>query len=91
MGGEQAAYVLAQVKRDALAKSGAAWTADEEAAYKAPILEQYAVQSSAWYATARLWDDGVIDPKATRSTLAFGLAVAAEAPVEKTTFGVFRM
>ncbi len=91
MGGEQAADVLAQVKRDALSKSGVAWSPEEEAAYKAPILEQYALQSSAYYASARLWDDGIIDPKATRATLALGLAIAAQAPAVKTAFGVFRM
>jgi 3-methylcrotonyl-CoA carboxylase beta subunit len=91
MGGEQAANVLAQVKRDALEKSGRTWTAEEEHAYKAPILEQYAVQSSAYYATARLWDDGIIDPKNTRAMLAQGLAIAAQSPPQKTTFGVFRM
>jgi 3-methylcrotonyl-CoA carboxylase beta subunit len=91
MGGEQAANVLAQVKRDALQKSGRTWTAEEEDAYKAPILEQYAAQSSAYYATARLWDDGIIDPKNTRVMLAQGLSVALQAPIEKTTFGVFRM
>jgi 3-methylcrotonyl-CoA carboxylase beta subunit len=91
MGGEQAADVLAQVKRDALAKNGVAWSTEEEAAYKAPILEQYAAQSSAYYASARLWDDGIIDPKATRATLALGLAIAAQAPAVKTAFGVFRM
>jgi 3-methylcrotonyl-CoA carboxylase beta subunit len=91
MGGEQAASVLAQVKREQLEKSGASWSQADEDAYKAPILEQYAKQSSAYYATARLWDDGIIDPKATRETLALGLAVAAQSAPEKTTFGVFRM
>ena len=91
MGGEQAASVLAQVKREQLDKHGTAWSQRDEDAYKAPILEQYAQQSSAYYATARLWDDGIIDPVATRSTLALGLTVAAGAPVEKTRFGVFRM
>ena len=91
MGGEQAANVLAQVKRDALAKSGGAWPAEDEEAYKAAILEQYAKQSSAYYASARLWDDGIIDPKDTRSVLAQGLAIAAQSPQEKTTFGIFRM
>jgi len=79
------------VKRDALAKNGVAWSTEEEAAYKAPILEQYDAHSSAYYASARLWDDGIIDPKATRATLASGLAIAAQAPAEKTAFGVFRM
>jgi 3-methylcrotonyl-CoA carboxylase beta subunit len=91
MGGEQAANVLAQVKRDQIEKSGQTWPPEDEAAFKAPILEQYARQSSAYYATARLWDDGIIDPKATRSTLGLGLAVAADAPREPTKFGVFRM
>jgi len=91
MGGEQAAGVLAQVKRDALEKSGRPWSPQEEDAFKAPILAQYARQSSAWYATARLWDDGVIDPRDTRSTLARGLAIALNAPLQPTRFGVFRM
>ncbi len=91
MGGEQAANVLAQVKRDALEKNGQAWSADDEAAFKAPILEQYARQGSAYYASARLWDDGVIDPLATRDVLTLGLSAALNAPIEKTTFGVFRM
>jgi 3-methylcrotonyl-CoA carboxylase beta subunit len=91
MGGEQAANVLAQVRREALSKAGGAWSAEDEAAYKAAITAQYAAQSSAYYATARLWDDGIIDPARTRETLAFGLAVAAQAPVTKTAFGVFRM
>ena len=67
MGGEQAANVLAQVKRDALEKSGKQWSKKEEDAFKAPILEQYARQSSAYYASARLWDDGIIDPRDTRA------------------------
>jgi 3-methylcrotonyl-CoA carboxylase beta subunit len=91
MGGEQAANVLAQVKRDALEKSGKEWSKQEEDAFKAPVLEQYARQSSAWYASARLWDDGVIDPKDTRQTLARGLAIALNAPIQPTRFGVFRM
>ncbi|HYC47649.1 MAG TPA: carboxyl transferase domain-containing protein [Burkholderiales bacterium] len=91
MGGEQAANVLAQVKREAMEKSGSPWSADEEAAYKQPLLNQYAQQSGAYYATARLWDDGLIDPKETRAVLGLGLAIATEAPVEDTKFGVFRM
>ena len=91
MGGEQAAGVLAQVKRDALEKNGATWSAQEEAAFKQPILDQYARQSSATYATARLWDDGIIAPRDTRAMLAQGLAIAANAPIEPTRFGVFRM
>jgi len=91
MGGEQAAGVLAQVRREALEKSGKAWGADEERAFKAPILDQYERQSGAYYASARLWDDGVIDPLDTRRVLALGLAASLNAPIEKTTFGVFRM
>ena len=94
MGGEQAAGVLAQVKRDALEKNGTrgtTWSAEDEAAFKQPILEQYARQSSAYYATARLWDDGIIAPRDTRRVLALGLAAAAHAPIEATRFGVFRM
>jgi len=91
MGGEQAANVLAQVKREALQARGLAWRADEESAFKAPLIEQYTRQSSAWYASARLWDDGIIDPVATRGVLAHGLAISSHAPLEKTAFGVFRM
>ena len=91
MGGEQAAGVLAQVRRDALEKGGKAWSSEEEDAFKAPILEQYARQSSAYYATARLWDDGIIDPRETRQTLALGLSACLSAPVQRTRFGVFRM
>ena len=91
MGGEQAAGVLAQVRRDALEKNGGSWSAEEEAAFKAPLLEQYARQSSAYYASARLWDDGIIAPRDTRHMLALGLAAAAHAPIEATRFGVFRM
>jgi 3-methylcrotonyl-CoA carboxylase beta subunit len=91
MGGEQAANVLARVRREALERRGGQWSEQEEEAFKAPLLEQYARQSSAWYATARLWDDGVIDPKDTRAVLAFGLRVSLNAPIEPTRFGVFRM
>ena len=91
MGGEQAAGVLAQVKRESLAKGGGAWSQQEEDAFRAPIIEQYARQSSAYYASARLWDDGIIDPKETRATLALGLSAAGNAPIAETRFGVFRM
>ncbi|HXF67396.1 MAG TPA: carboxyl transferase domain-containing protein [Burkholderiales bacterium] len=91
MGGEQAANVLAQLRREALEKSGRSFSREEEQAFKAPIIEQYARQSSAYYATARLWDDGIVDPKETRATLARGLEIALNAPIEPTTFGVFRM
>jgi len=91
MGGEQAANVLAQVKREALEKSGKEWGKKEEDAYKAQIVEQYARQSSARYASARLWDDGIIDPRETRRVLTLGLATCLNAPIEPTRFGVFRM
>jgi 3-methylcrotonyl-CoA carboxylase beta subunit len=91
MGGEQAANVLAQVRREALEKQDKKWSAQEEEAFRTPIVEQYARQSSAYYATARLWDDGIIDPKDTRRMLASGIAASLHAPVEATRFGVFRM
>ena len=91
MGGEQAASVLAQVRRDGLERAGQGWSGDDEEAFKAPIREQYERQGHPYYATARLWDDGIIDPLDTRSVLALGLAAALEAPVPETRFGVFRM
>jgi 3-methylcrotonyl-CoA carboxylase beta subunit len=91
MGGEQAANVLAQVRREALEKQDRNWSTQEEESFKAPIVEQYARQSSAYYATARLWDDGILDPKETRGTLALGISAALNAPIEATRFGVFRM
>jgi 3-methylcrotonyl-CoA carboxylase beta subunit len=91
MGGEQAASVLAQVRRDGIEKSGGKWSAEEEAAFKAPILAQYEHQGHPYYATARLWDDGVIEPQDTRMVLALGISAALNAPVQKTAFGVFRM
>ncbi len=91
MGGEQAASVLATVKRDGIEGKGGAWSAEEEAAFKAPILAQYEHQGHPYYASARLWDDGVIDPLDTRMTLALGLSAALNAPIPETKFGVFRM
>jgi 3-methylcrotonyl-CoA carboxylase beta subunit len=91
MGGEQAANVLATVRRDAIEAKGAAWSAEEEAAFKAPIREQYETQGNPYYATARLWDDGVIDPKDTRQCLALGLSLSLRQPIPETRFGVFRM
>ncbi|MBM0104654.1 methylcrotonoyl-CoA carboxylase [Steroidobacter sp. S1-65] len=91
MGGEQAANVLATVRRDALEAQGKQWSAEEEEAFKAPTRAQFETQGSAYYATARLWDDGIIDPSQTRRTLGLGLAAAANAPVGETRFGVFRM
>jgi 3-methylcrotonyl-CoA carboxylase beta subunit len=91
MGGEQAASVLATVRRDNLEASGKAWSAEEEEKFKEPIREQYETQGHPYYSSARLWDDGVIDPADTRMVLALGLSAALNAPVEKTHFGVFRM
>jgi 3-methylcrotonyl-CoA carboxylase beta subunit len=91
MGGEQAANVLAQVRRDAMEKQGRAWSAEDEDRFKQPILAQYSRQSHPYYASARLWDDGIIEPADTRRMLAAGLAVSLNAPIEQTSFGVFRM
>ena len=91
MGGEQAASVLATVKRDGLEAKGGSWSADDEAAFKAPIQAQYEAQGHPYYASARLWDDGIIDPADTRRVLALGLSAACNAPPVPTTFGVFRM
>ncbi|MDJ0626918.1 MAG: carboxyl transferase domain-containing protein [Rhodobacter sp.] len=91
MGGAQAAGVLATVKRDAIERAGGAWSAEEEAAFKQPTLEMFERQSHPLYASARLWDDGVVDPRKSRDVLALSLTAAMNAPVEETRFGVFRM
>jgi 3-methylcrotonyl-CoA carboxylase beta subunit len=91
MGGEQAASVLATVRRDGIEKRGDSWPADEEEAFKQPIRDRYEAQGSPYYSTARLWDDGVIDPLDTRRVLALALATTAGAPVEPVRYGVFRM
>jgi 3-methylcrotonyl-CoA carboxylase beta subunit len=91
MGGEQAASVLATVKRDGIEAKGGQWSAEEEAAFKQPLLEQFAHQSHPYYSSARLWDDGVIDPADTRRVLALGLSAALNAPIGEPKFGVFRM
>ncbi len=91
MGGEQAASVLATVRRDGIEAKGGAWSADEEAAFKRPILEQFEHQAHPYYASARLWDDGVIDPADTRRVLALALSASLNAPIPDTKFGVFRM
>jgi 3-methylcrotonyl-CoA carboxylase beta subunit len=91
MGGEQAASVLATVKRDGIEARGGKWSADEEAAFKAPIREQYEHEGHPYYATARLWDDGIIAPADTRRVLGLALSAALNAPIEDTRFGVFRM
>jgi 3-methylcrotonyl-CoA carboxylase beta subunit len=91
MGGEQAASVLATIRRDQAEASGRSWTAAEEERLKAPVREQYERQGSPYYATARLWDDGVIDPVDTRRVLGLALAAAANAPLGESGYGVFRM
>ena len=91
MGGEQAASVLATVRRDALEAKGEAWPADEETAFKAPIRERFEIEGSPYHATARLWDDGVIDPAQTRDVLGLSISASLNAPVPETRFGVFRM
>lgn len=91
MGGDQAASVLATVKRDGIEEKGGTWSVGEEAAFKQPIREQYERQGHPYYATARLWDDGVIDPADTRMVLGLGLSAALNAPIAETKFGIFRM
>ena len=83
--------MLATVKRDGIEGKGGTWSAEDEAAFKQPILDQYEEEGSPYYSTARLWDDGVIDPKDTRMVLGLGLSAAMNAPMEKTEYGVFRM
>jgi len=91
MGGEQAAGVLTTVKRDQLAREGKPFAADDEAAIRDPILQKYDTEGSPYYSTARLWDDGILDPADTRSALALGLSAAFNAPTPDAKFGIFRM
>ena len=91
MGGEQAAGVMAQVTKDGMARTGATWTDEEEAEFKKPIIQQYEDQGNPYYASARMWDDGIIDPAQTRMVVGLGLSAALNAPIEDTQFGVFRM
>ncbi len=91
MGGEQAASVLATVKRDGIEGKGGQWSTEEEEQFKAPLRQQYETQGHPYYATARLWDDGIIDPADTRRVLALGLAAAKNAPIPEPKFGIFRM
>ncbi len=91
MGGEQASSVLASVRRDGIEAKGGEWSAEEEKAFKQPMLDQFERQSHPYYASARLWDDGVIDPADTRRVLALGLAASRHAPIPEPKFGVFRM
>ena len=91
MGGEQAAGVLATVKRDGIEAKGGNWSADEEAKFKQPVLDQFGHQSHPYYASARLWDDGVIDPADTRRVLALAMSATLNMPISDTKFGIFRM
>ena len=91
MGGEQAASVLATVRRDNLEAQGRSWSKEEEEKFKQPLRDQYETQGHPYYASARLWDDGIIDPAETRMVLGLGLSASLNAPVEETRFGVFRM
>jgi 3-methylcrotonyl-CoA carboxylase beta subunit len=91
MGGEQAAMVLSQVRRDNIEAKGEIWSIEEEEKFREPIRAKYESQGSPYYATARLWDDGVIDPADTRLVLGLSLSASANAPIEPTRFGLFRM
>ena len=91
MGGEQAATVLAMVKREGIERKGGSWTAEEEAEFRAPILEKYEREGHPLYSSARLWDDGIIDPAKSRDVLALSLSAALNEPIRETRFGVFRM
>jgi 3-methylcrotonyl-CoA carboxylase beta subunit len=91
MGGEQAASVLATVRRDGLERRGEEWSAEEEEAFKAPVRQQYEDQGHPYYASARIWDDGIIDPADSRRVLGLALSAALNAPIGETRFGVFRM
>src|SRR5207237_6376302 len=91
MGGEQAASVLATVRRDNIEASGRTWSTEDEAAFKLPIRANYEREGNPYYATARLWDDGIIAPRETRRVLGLAFSAALNAPIPETSFGVFRM
>ncbi|MDR6758787.1 acetyl-CoA carboxylase carboxyltransferase component, partial [Mycoplana sp. BE70] len=91
MGGEQAAGVLATVRREGIERSGRSWSAAEEAEFKRPTIEMFERQSHPLYASARLWDDGIVDPRKSRDVLGLSLSAALNAPIEPTRFGLFRM
>ena len=91
MGGDQAASVLATVKRDGMEARGETWSLEEEEAFKSPIRQQYEEEGHPYYASARLWDDGIIDPSETRQVLGLSIAASLYSPIENTQFGVFRM
>ena len=91
MGGEQAAGVLATVRRDGIERAGGTWSTEDEAEFKRPTIEMFERQSHPLYASARLWDDGIVDPRKTRDVLALSLRASLNAPIEPTRFGIFRM
>jgi 3-methylcrotonyl-CoA carboxylase beta subunit len=91
MGGEQAAGVLAQVKREQMEARGETWSAEEEAEFKRPTVELYDRQGHPYFASARIWDDGIIDPAESRMVLALGISASLNRPIEESRFGVFRM
>jgi 3-methylcrotonyl-CoA carboxylase beta subunit len=91
MGGEQAASVLATIRRDGMEQRGEVWSADDEAAFRAPVRERYELEGNPYYATARLWDDGIIDPVQTRDVVGLAISATLNAPIASTRFGVFRM
>jgi len=91
MGGQQAASVLSTIRRQQIEDDGGAWSAEEEAEFQAPVLEQFEEQGNPYYSTARLWDDGVIDPARTREVLGLAVDVGMRAPMEDVGYGVFRM
>jgi 3-methylcrotonyl-CoA carboxylase beta subunit len=91
MGGEQAATVLATVRREAIEAKGGQWSVEEEEAFRAPIRAQYEREGHPYFASARLWDDGIIDPADTRRVLALAISASLNAPVEATGYGIFRM
>ena len=91
MGGEQAASVLSQVKRDSMEARGEQWSNDEEEAFMEPIRKQYEGEGHPYFASARLWDDGIIDPADTRTVLGLAISASLNKPIEKTEFGIFRM
>jgi 3-methylcrotonyl-CoA carboxylase beta subunit len=91
MGGEQAASVLATVKTDQLHVKGEDWSAEEIEEFKAPIRAKYETEGSAYFSTARIWDDGIIDPRDTRRVLSLALSIAGFSPLAASSFGIFRM
>ena len=91
MGGEQASNVLATIRRDGIEARNETWTEEEENNFKAPILEQYEKEGHPYFASARLWDDGIIDPSETRRVLGLSISATLNSPIESTRFGIFRM